>query len=192
MDRVQEKNIDREVPAGRKPDDLYDLIDGLDVCLMTTRRPEGHLVTRPMAVQERANGVDLWFVTNIESEKLDELAQDPHVNLGFYKESTREWVSVSGTAKLSQDPALIRALHSPSWRIWFAKDDKGHDGGVDDPRIALVLVQAHTVIYSKQDRARPLVLFEMAKSMVTGDAPKLSDIRKVNEHELPKDGGAGA
>ena len=43
-------------------------IDDMEVCLFTTRRPDGRLVTRPMQVQERTSGTDLWFVTDIESE----------------------------------------------------------------------------------------------------------------------------
>ncbi len=185
MDQVKARNVDQDVPTEKKLDELYELIDEIEVCLMTTVRPDGHLVTRPMQVRERATGADLWFVTNIESEKLDELAQNPHVNLGFYREKTREWVSVSGTAKLTQDRALIREMYSPDLRVWFPKESEERDGGPDDPRIALVLVEAHTVIYSKQNRPRPVVLFEIAKAMVTGDAPKISDIRMMDERELP-------
>jgi general stress protein 26 len=31
--------------------------------MMTTRRPDGHLESRAMANQKRADGADLWFVT---------------------------------------------------------------------------------------------------------------------------------
>jgi len=40
----------------------------------------------------------LWFVTMDESPKLNDLAWDPHVNLSYYRDRNREWVSVSGTA----------------------------------------------------------------------------------------------
>jgi general stress protein 26 len=66
--------------AEKKLDDLYQLIDGIEIAMFTTRRPDGHLVTRPMQVQERTTGTDLWFVTDVETHKLDELAHDPHVN----------------------------------------------------------------------------------------------------------------
>ena len=48
--------------------------------MFTTRRPNGQLVSRPMATQSRIEGTDLWFVTNVDTHKLDELALDPHVN----------------------------------------------------------------------------------------------------------------
>src|SRR4051812_8079303 len=114
-----ERNADNEVPLEKKLDDLYALIDGIEVAMFTTRRADGSLVSRPMQVQERTAGTDLWFMTNVESHKLDELAADPHVNLGFYRDRTREWVSVSGTAVLSQDRRLIDGLYKPDWRAWL-------------------------------------------------------------------------
>jgi general stress protein 26 len=183
-----ERNRDDEVPLEKKLDDLYALIDGIEVAMFTTRRPDGSLVSRPMQVQERAAGTDLWFVTNIESHKLDELAHDPHVNLAFYRDRTREWVSVSGTALVSQDRSLVHELYKPDWRAWFGDEGGERDGGPDDPRLALVLVEAHSVIYSKQDRPTPLVLFQIARAMVTGTPPKVADLRTLGESEL----GGGA
>ena len=186
-DKTQQKNLDNEVPTEKKLDDLYKLIDGIEVAMFTTRRPDGYLVTRPMQVQERRTGSDLWFMTNLESHKLEELATDPHVNLGFYKDRTREWVSVSGTAVISRDKNLIRELYKPDWRAWLGDEGGDRDGGPDDPRIALVLVEAHSVTYSKKDRPAPLALFSVVKGMITGDTPKVSDLRELGERELYSD-----
>jgi general stress protein 26 len=170
----------------KKLDDLYDLIDGIEVAMFTTRRPDGHLVTRPMQVQERTAGTDLWFVTDLETHKLDELAHDPHVNLGFYKNKSREWVSVSGTAIITQDRDLIRGLYKPDWKAWFGKGDDPRYGTPDDPRIALILVEAHSAIYMKTNRPRPLVLFEVVKGIVTGQTPKVGEERVIGPREIEK------
>ena len=42
---------------------LYSQIEEIEVAMMTTRRPDGHLESRAMATQKRAGGADLWFVT---------------------------------------------------------------------------------------------------------------------------------
>ena len=55
---------------------LYELIEGIEIAMFTTRRPDGRLVSRPMATQARAAGADLWFVTDASAYKLDELEQD--------------------------------------------------------------------------------------------------------------------
>ncbi len=181
---TSEKNKDNAVPLEKKLDDLYKLIDGIEIAQFTTRRADGDLVSRPMAVQRRVDGADLWFMTNGESHKLEELATDPHVNCAFYNNSTREWVSVSGTAVISRDKAMIHDLYQPDWRAWLGDEGGAKNGGPGDPRITLVLIEAHSVTYSKKDRPAPMQLFALAKGIVTGDKPKMSDLRELGSTEL--------
>lgn len=168
----------------KRIDELYDLIEGIEIAMFTTRRPDGRLVSRPMATQEGKEAADLWFVTDIETHKIDELEQDPNVNVSYYRDRTKEWVSVSGTANISQDRALIRELYRPDWRAWFGEVDEVRDGGPDDPRLALLLVNAESVVYMKQDKPTPIVLFEVAKGMITGERPDVGEVRKVSGAEL--------
>ena len=186
MAKAADRNRDDDVPAGKKLDDLYQLIDGIEIAMLTTRRPDGHLSSRAMQTQKRTAGTDLWFVTNWFDGKMDEIALDPHVNVSYYKDRTRDWVSVSGTAIISKDRDLIAGLYKPDWKAWFPSEEGNpkRDGGPNDERIALILVEAHTVTYSKTDRPAPLVLFEIAKAMITGSSPKVADVRTITEKEL--------
>ena len=168
----------------KKLDELYGLIEKIETAMFTTRRADGRLVSRPMATQKRDAIADLWFVTDIESHKLDELEHDPHVNLAYFDTASYEWVSVSGTARVSTDRERIRALYQPDWRAWFGKLDETRDGGPDDPRLALVLVDADSVVYMRREKSKPVVLFEVAKGMVTGDFPNLGSQRHLNRNEL--------
>jgi len=159
--------------------DLYSLIEKIETAMLTTRRPDGRLVSRPMSTQKRNPIADLWFVTDIESNKLDELEHDPHVNVGYFDTRSWEWVSVSGIASISTDRARIRSLYQRDWKAWFGEIDEVRDGGPDDPRLALILVDADTVIYMKREKSKPMVLFEVAKGMVTGSKPDIGETRKL-------------
>ena len=178
------KSREVEVPLKKKIDDLYKLVEGIEVAMLTTRRPDGMLVTRPMATQEREPGADFWFVTDVDSEKVDELAADPNVSLAFYNSKTWEWVSVSGTVIVSQDREMIRQLYKPDWKAWFGDEGGERDGGPDDPRLALLLVDAKSVIYGKNNKPKPLALFEVVKGLITGKEPDIQDVRRVNSREL--------
>jgi general stress protein 26 len=180
-----ERNKDNHVPLEKKLEDLYKLIDGIETAMLTTRRPDGSLVSRAMQTQRRTAGVDLWFMCNWFSDKLDEIATDPHVNVSYYRDRTREWVSVSGRAIISRDRQLIHGLYQPDWKAWLG-DDGAHDGSADDPRIALILVEAESVTYSKKDRPTPVVLFNIMRAMITGEPPKVADLREVSADELRK------
>jgi len=164
--------------------DLYDLIDGIEIAMFTTRRPDGQLVSRPMATQTQAEGADLWFATDLESHKLEELESDPHVNLAYYRDRTREWVSVSGIATVSRDRKAIHELYRRDWKAWFGDEGGARDGGPDDPRIGLILVDVQSVTYLKIDKPKPLVLFEVAKGMVTGTPPNVGEPKRVPGAEL--------
>jgi general stress protein 26 len=168
----------------KKLDELYALIDGIEIAMFTTRRADGQLVSRPMATQERVTGTDLWFVTDVLSSKLDDLAFDQHVNLAYYNNKSREWVSVAGTAHVTQDRNLIKELYRPDWKAWFGDEGGTRDGGPGDPRLALILVEAQAVEYLVVDKPRPIVLFEIAKGIVTGSTPDVGEQRGLNEREL--------
>ena len=183
MGRMDEE-MDREVPLDRKVDDLYELIGDIKLAMFTTRRPDGQLVTRPMATQPKHGVADLWFVTDIRTEKVDELAHDPHVSLAYVNSKSWEWVSVSGTVIISRDRALIKALYKEDWRVWFPDEGGEMDGGPDDPRYALLLVKADSVIYGKQNKSKPLALLEIARGFITKQMPDVQDIREVSGDEL--------
>jgi general stress protein 26 len=158
---------------------LYSHIDDIEIAMMTTRRPDGHLESRAMATQKRADGADLWFVTLDDTQKLRDLAADPHVNLAYYKDRTREWISVSGVAAITRDRAKIHELYMPDWRAWFPKEDDPRHGTKDDPRMVLIGVNVHAAVFLEVNKPRPVVLFELVKGWLTGSTPELGELHHV-------------
>lgn len=159
---------------------FYDLVESIEIAMMTTRRPDGHLESRAMATQRRAAGADLWFVTLEGTAKLRDLEHDPHVNLTFYKDRTREWVSVSGVATLSRDRAKIRELYAPDWKMWFPEGDDPRHGTPEDPRMVLIGVQIHFATFLEVDKPLPVVLFELAKGWATGQTPDVGEMHRID------------
>ena len=173
----------------KKLEQLYELIDGIEVALLTSRTRDGTLVSRPMQTQARRSGTDLWFMTSLETGKVEDLLADPEVNLAYYKDGTREYVSVSGQARITQDRALVRELYEPDWKAWLGDEGGERNGGPDDPRIALIEVKAESAQYLKATQPRLVTLFEVARAAVTGEPPKAGDLGKLDKHELAR--GAG-
>lgn len=163
---------------GSRIEELYGLIDDIEICMMTTRRPDGSLVSRPMATQKRAAGADVWFVTSTETEKLDEIETDPHVNLGYYDAKTREYVSVSGRAKRVDDRAKIEELYAPDWRVWFPGNEP-RAGTPEDPRIVLIGVDIDSAVYLETDKPRIVQAYEFVKGMITHERPDIGRTEKI-------------
>jgi general stress protein 26 len=164
---------------------LYDLIDDLEIAMFTTRQRDGHLRSRAMATQKQATGADLWFVAATNSRKLADLAHDPHVNLAYYRDSDRSWVSVSGTAAVSAAREKIRELYAPDWRIWFPKSDDPRHGTPDDPRIVLIGVTVHAAMYLDVNKPRPVLLYEVVKGWVTDTEPDFGDMHELHDPHRP-------
>ena len=106
------------------------------------------------------------------------------MNLAYFKDRTREWVSVSGTASISQDRRLIHELYQKDWKAWFGDEGGERDGGPDDPRLALIFVEVQSVTFLKVDKPQPIVLFEVARAMVTGTPPKIGNQRELSGKEI--------
>ncbi len=158
---------------------MYEMIDDLEIAMLTTRRKDGHLVSRAMANQKHAPGADLWFVTTEGSDKLGDVQNDTHVNLAYYKDRTREWISVAGLAKISRDRAIIRELYAADWKIWFPDEGDPRHGTADDPRMVLIGVDVHSATFLEVDKPQPVVLFEIAKGWLTGSDPDIGKMHTV-------------
>jgi general stress protein 26 len=158
---------------------LYKMIDDLDTAMLTTRRQDGHLVSRAMANQKHAPGADLWFVTSNETGKIHDLEADPHVNLAYYKDRTREWISIAGLAKVSHDRNTIKQLYAPDWKAWFNDGDDPRAGTPDDPRIVLIGVDVHSAVFLEVNKPQPVVLYEIVKGWITGAKPDIGEMHKV-------------
>jgi general stress protein 26 len=160
-------------------DKLYAAIDSAGTAMMVTRRADGHLRARAMANQKHAGGADLWFVTREGSAKLVDIENDPHVNLSYYRDSNREWISVSGTAVISRDRDKIRELYQPDWKMWFNDEGDPLHGTADDPRMVLIGVTVHAAEFLEVNKPRPVLLFEMVKGFVTGEEPEFGEMHHV-------------
>jgi general stress protein 26 len=158
---------------------LYEHIDDIEIAMMTTRRRDGHLQSRAMATQKRAEGADLWFVTLDGAQKLHDIAGDPHINLSYYKDRTREWLSVSGRASIIRDRQKIHELWAPDWKAWFPKGDDPRHGTADDPRMVLIGVEVHAAAFFEVNKPQPVVLYELVKGFLGGSSPDIGEVHHI-------------
>jgi general stress protein 26 len=78
----------------------------------------------------------------------------------------------------------VRQLYQESWKAWFDDEGGERDGGPNDPRLALIMVEAEMATYMKVNKLRPVILFEVLKGKVTGSPPKRGDVQEITGAEL--------
>jgi general stress protein 26 len=151
-------------------DTIHDIMRGARFATVTTRGEGGHLYSRPLAVLDHDFDGTVWFFTGDPSPKTDEVRADAHVNIAYADGPSH--VSLSGTATVTRDAALIDRFWNPWAEAWF-------EGGRDDPSVALLEVTAESVEYWHVDKPAVLRAFEVAKALVTGSAPDVGESRTV-------------
>jgi general stress protein 26 len=114
-------------------------------------------------VAELTAGGDALFVTNVNSPKAAQIKVDPAVTLSF--QSSRQFASVSGTATVVHDQALVDRLWKESWKIWFPQ-------GKTDPEIVMIKFDATEGEYWDSAGVKGLkFVFDSVKAYVTGKTP---------------------
>lgn len=136
------------------------------IAVLTYTDAQGRLVSTPMGTQDFEDASVVWFITGLDTDKVDAIRANPQVNVSY--SSDDGWVSYSGTATPSKDKAKLDEL-------WDASASAFMDSEKDDPRSGLLEVHGQTAEYWSSDGAVKTA-FEFAKGLVSkGDEPDMGD-----------------
>lgn len=145
------------------------LVSAERTCMFTTVEAEGKILSRPMTVQRR-DGATVWFMAFSDSPKVDQLAQDSHVNLVFADGDT--WVSASGTGVTVNDDAKKTELWNKFTEAWFQCEPT-------DPKVALIRVDLSGGEYWESPN-KPMQIIGLAKTLIAGERPDDGENAKLD------------
>lgn len=149
-------SLNRETAAKFK-----ELIDDIQFAMLTTAGPDGALRSRPMATLKTEFDGDLWFFTDDDAPKVDEITREHHVCVSYASPGKQKYVSVSGVASLVHDKDRMRELWTPAAKAWFPR-------GVDDPHLGLLRVHVQSIEYWDSPSSKMVQLYGFAKAVITG------------------------
>lgn len=152
---------------------LREMIKDIRFAMMTTAEEDGTLRSRPMATQQVEFDGDLWFFTNANAPKVDEVQHNQHVNLSYAEPNDQKYVSVSGKAQLVRDRQKIEELWNPLFKAWFPQ-------GLDDPDLALLKVSLDKAEYWDSPSSKVVRLVGFLKAVVTGKPIDAGDNEKID------------
>ncbi|ARC55581.1 General stress protein 26 [Frondihabitans sp. 762G35] len=141
---------------------VADVLDKARIGLLTTLDEHGRLVCRPLALVDRDFDGSVYFFVDKDSHKVHDIDANPEVNVGV--DTGKGWLSISGTASITTDAAKIDALWNTGAEAWF-------DQGRDDPAVALLEVDAHSIESWTSTEPKAVTLLKYAKAAVTGGHP---------------------
>jgi general stress protein 26 len=161
-----EKNLNPEMQK------VAEKVKDIKTAMLVTLEDDGCLRSRPMQLQQ-IRGNDLLFLTGYQSGVSHEVGHDSHVNVSFADESKMVFVSLSGMASVSKDPALIEELWEAPYKAWFP-------GGKDDPNIAVLRVKVDHGEYWDSPSGPVAHAFGLVKAIITGERADPGDHEKIN------------
>jgi general stress protein 26 len=113
-------------------DRVWRLMQTTRVC-MFSNWDGARIHSRPMAALVRRDDHAIYFFTDDRAHKDDEIRRYPRVCLAFAETGSEEYVSISGTAAITDDRDKIGQLWSAGAKVWW--------GEADNPVIRLITVQ---------------------------------------------------
>jgi general stress protein 26 len=156
--------------------DLYklgEMIDDIEVAMMTTRAADGSLVSRPLQTLKIDAGGEIVFFTAAKSHKVEELTDDSEVNLAYAHPGDQRYVSIRGRARMDRDEDTIDELWSPAQKIFFPD-------GKDDPNLMVLRVRVRDANYWEAAGNFIARAFDFARGMLD---EKPSDLGKQGHLE---------
>jgi general stress protein 26 len=156
-------------------DRLWDMIKDIRFGMLTHRHPEGGLHAHPLTTQNKELGPKavLYFFVSKKTEVGQRLRADGNVGVTYANPDKDVWVSISGTARISEDKDAIQRLFNPMAKAWFP-------GGPTDPDLELVEVHIDHAEYWDVKESKPTQLFKMAAAAVSGKRPQMGEHKEVS------------
>ncbi|MGJ4890298.1 pyridoxamine 5'-phosphate oxidase family protein [Bradyrhizobium sp. HKCCYLS3077] len=153
----------------RDQDRVWELMKKITFAMLVTRDGD-RLRARPMSAYLQRDENMIYFLTDARHHKDEEIARAPQVNLSFADAGAQKYVSLTGTAAISNDRAKIRELFTTTAKAWW--------DSAEDPNIRLLKITPDDAEY--WDSPGTVVSYiKMAAAAVTNTRPDLGDNRKV-------------
>ncbi|KAG9101552.1 hypothetical protein FRC06_002836 [Ceratobasidium sp. 370] len=179
-----EKATNENLTPQQKIDGLRDILATTKTGMLTTRGTNGELHSRAMAPAS-TEGLHFTFLANNYSYKTDEMEANSQVNVSFFDPGSSSWISIAGTASLSQDKERIKKLWSPFTKAWFGDLGDGvHKGDENDPRVVIIDVAPSEIRYWHSTRTKVGAAIEVATSAVTGKVASTGELCTITKQEL--------
>lgn len=143
---------------------VKELVEDIDLTMLTTQDAAGHLVARPMSTRQMDDSGAIWFFTLEETKKVDEAEAERDVGLSYIDPKGHRYVSIAGKATVIGDRAKMEELYTSSLDIWF-------EDGLQTPGITLLRVTPVECEFWEPKNGVLVTAAGMLKALVTRDAP---------------------
>lgn len=150
-------------------EEIRDILDDVRVCMLVDTFQAG-LRARPMALHfDDDTDEALWFITDTNSGKVDEVMKNPSVCVSVQKGQT--YASITGNAEIVENRAKLKGIWSPFVDAWYPE-------GPDSPNVTLLKVTPSHGEYWKGD-SKVVAGVKMLIASARDERPDIGESAKV-------------
>ncbi|HEX8583970.1 MAG TPA: pyridoxamine 5'-phosphate oxidase family protein [Allosphingosinicella sp.] len=150
---------------------VWEMMSKIRFCMFSTLDEE-EIRSRPMAAHPEPDQGSIYFLTDADSAKDEDVEARPQVNLAFADAGSHSYVSVVGRAAVSNDREKIKELFNTPAKAWWDSPE--------DPAIRVLKVTPLEAEYwDSPGKVRAMI--RMAAAAAFSDArPDMGDNAKVD------------
>ncbi|KAK9385663.1 hypothetical protein V1515DRAFT_623216 [Lipomyces mesembrius] len=174
-----EPETDDERRVREKIHEVLEFIRKQRIGMMTSQKPKGHLLASATVVSEMENGVDFVFHANTRTLKIEDIDDNPNINLSFQNNETAEWVSIAGTAKISTDIDDIDRYLRNNLKDWG-----GSDPEIRHKNIGIVNLRTRSIAHSISDNFKFIPTSTTQSGIIRGEIQNSGGTVKIDEPQV--------
>jgi len=149
---------------------VWDLMKTIGFAMLVTHDGD-KLRARPMSAYLARDENMIYFLTDARRHKDEDIARNPGINLSFADAGSQTYVSLTGTATVSNDRGKIRDLFSTTAKAWW--------DSAEDPNIRVLKITPEDAEF--WDSPGTVISYvKMAAAAISGSRPDIGDNRKVS------------
>jgi general stress protein 26 len=142
---------------------IAEMIKDIRIAILSTVEADGDIHSRPMGTTDFEFDGTLWFFTQRDSEKVDEIQGNRRVAVSYAEPEKNNYVCLTGSGELVLDKAKMNELWNPILKAWFPE-------GLDDPQIALLKISVERAEYWDGPSSKLVQLFNLARTAISGES----------------------
>ena len=149
---------------------VWDLMKTIGFAMLVTHDGD-KLRARPMSAYLARDENMIYFLTDARRHKDEDIARNPGINLSFADAGSQTYVSLTGTATVSNDRGKIRDLFSTTAKAWW--------DSAEDPNIRVLKITPEDAEF--WDSPGTVISYvKMAAAAISGTRPEIGDNRMVS------------
>lgn len=153
-------------------DRVWALIKDIPVAMVVTHDGQGqHMRARPMAMRLAREEGAIYFLTDIDAPKAEEIRRDESICLTLADNRSQKYVSIAGHAEIINDRDLVKEI----WSIY----DKAFWPDKNDPRIRILRVTPESAEFW-EGAGRVVTAVKLVAAIASGERMNVGENEKVD------------